>query len=201
MWDQGFVMRLKSFVAKRTVRPTPEECEAWEEFYLVIEPIIQSCIRRFHKAWDIIEDLSQITLLRVIRGLRRLRSDTDRTGLERWVASIATREALRFLRRKSRPSAGTLGSDVASELADPEPGPDEEFERMQEHELFCTLVAEFCESLCQWKRPIVLLYWVEARPLVDIARRLNMSEDAVWCVLRRTKPGLVDHLRRRGIGG
>ena len=62
-------------------------------------------------------------------------------------------------------------------------------------------MAEFCESLCQWKRPIVLLYWVEARPLVDIARPLNMSEDAVWCVLRRTKPGLVDHLRRRGIGG
>jgi RNA polymerase sigma factor (sigma-70 family) len=196
-----FLVRLKGFVGKRKARPTDDEVLAWEEFVLLVIAINRAVTQRFHGASAIVDDVTQTVWLKVIVGLPRLADDTDRDGLLRWVAKIAENEARRFLRRRSKRKEESLGSEASEELLDPEPGPDEEMERMQEHELFCVLVREFAEGLCERERAIVLMYWIEAFPVADIARRREMSEDAVRWVLRRIKPKLVHHLRHGGVGG
>jgi DNA-directed RNA polymerase specialized sigma24 family protein len=85
-------------------------------------------------------------------------------------------------------------------LVDEEPGPDVEVERMQEHEWFEALVLEFAAHLHERDGRIVVMHWVRAWALSDIASELSMSEDAVWGVIRRARPKLLDYLSRRGLG-
>ena len=68
---------------------------------------------------------------------------------------------------------------------------------MQEHELFGSLVSEFAASLSPRDGRIVGLYWSEAFSLSKISSELNMTADAVWWVLRRVKPKLLDYLAGR----
>lgn len=85
-------------------------------------------------------------------------------------------------------------------LVDPEPGPDIELGMMQEHELFRALVSEFAATLPERDRRIVIRYWLNEDRLSEIARDLNMSEDALWWVIRRVTPKLLDYFRRSGFG-
>ena len=200
MWDQGFVMRLKSFVAKRTARPTPEECDAWAEFYLVIEPIIRINVRRVHKAWDIVDDVCQTAPLKVIKGLRRLTLEIDRTGVERWVATIATREALRFLRRKSRPSRRHIGIGCRIGAGRSRAGTGGRVRAHAGARVILQARGRILRQLARNRAADRADVLGGARSLADIAKHVDMSEDAVWWVLRRIKPKLQDYLRRGGLG-
>jgi DNA-directed RNA polymerase specialized sigma24 family protein len=84
-------------------------------------------------------------------------------------------------------------------LVDAEPGPDIEFEWMQEHELFGALVREFAASLHERDGRIIVLRFVESRAVSEIAHELKVSDDCVWSVLHRVIPKLRDFLRRRGL--
>jgi DNA-directed RNA polymerase specialized sigma24 family protein len=93
-----------------------------------------------------------------------------------------------------------LEATHAVTLVDPEPGPDIEAERMQEHELFRSLVLEFAARLRERDARIVVMHWVRALAFSAIASELTMSKGAVWGVVRRIRPELLDDLAHRGLG-
>ncbi len=200
MSDEDFFARIKSFLKNLLSGPTWEERAAWADFFFSSDEIIRACVRRVHPAWDVVDDITQSVWVKLIKRLPRLRFDAAQGSLKAWVATIATREALRRAHGHPMRRATPLSPDLADELLDREPGPDATLEQMQEHELFCSLVAEFSARLPEPDRQIVMMYWVEACVLSAIALHLNMLEDAVWWVLRRIKPKLMDHLRRGGLG-
>ena len=103
-------------------------------------------------------------------------------------------------RRHSRPQPGSLSASNAETLADPEPGPDAEFERMQEHELFGELVSEFAASLDEHDGRIVVLRFLRSWSFSEIARELNVSHACIRSVIHRLIAKLRDFLRRRGVG-
>jgi RNA polymerase sigma factor (sigma-70 family) len=200
MSEQDLVALVKSFLRSRRASPTIEERLAWEEFFHVYDAVIRVSIARAHRAVHVIDDVTQDVWIIVIRRLPKWVFDPALGAIGAWVAKIASRLAARRARRHSRPQPGSLGASNAETLADPEPGPDAEFERMQEHQLFGELVSEFAASLDERDGRIVVMHWVQAFPLSRIASDLNMSEDAVWWVIRRVKPNLLDYLRRSVLG-
>ena len=200
MFDHELVALVQSFLAKRSASATAEECLAWEEFFVRYDPIIRAGVRRIHTPLYVIDDETQDVWVLLIRKLPRWGYDPILGEIGAWVAKIARRLAAKHARRHARPHAAPLTATDADMLVDSEPGPDIVVERMQEHDLFGALVLEFAAHLHERDGRIVVMHWVRAWALSDIASELNMSEDAVWGAIRRARPKLLDYLSERGLG-
>ena len=199
MLDQELLRLVKSFLGKRSEAPTWEECRAWEEFYLRYDVVARDTIGRNNGGLDIVDDVVQEVWIMLIRKLPRWVFDPALGTIGSWVAKIAKRVATKRARRNSRRRAEALNETVAATLVDLELGPDAEFERMQEHELFGILVGEFAASMDLRDGRIVILRFVESWPMPEIAHHLKLSDATVRSVLHRATPKLRDFLSRRGL--
>lgn len=199
MSDQELLVLAKAFLARRSTSATVAERHAWEEFFVTYDPIIRASIRRIHTAQDIVDDCAQDVWVLLIRKLPRWKYDPVWAPIGAWVTKIALRLATKRARRRARPGAESLGEAHAGTLVDPEPGPDIEFEKMQEHELFGALVLEFSASLPERVRGIVVMRFLESRAAAEIARILEVSYDCVQSILHRVIPKLQSFLRQRGL--
>jgi RNA polymerase sigma factor (sigma-70 family) len=200
MLEQDLLALVKSFLAKGGAGATAEERLAWEEFFVTYDVVIRVCVKRIHTAVHVIDDVAQDVWMVLIRRLPRWKFDPAIASIGAWVTKIAQRLAARRARRGSTRRGGLLSGTQADTLVDPEPGPDAEFERMQEHELFGALVLEPAASLHERDGRIVVLRYIECRAVREIARALRISDDCVRSVLHRVLPNLRNFLRRRGLG-
>jgi RNA polymerase sigma factor (sigma-70 family) len=200
MLEHELVAMVQSFLAKPSASATSEECLAWEEFFFTYDPIIRAGARRIHTPQYIIDDITQDVWILLIRKLPRWRYDPVQGAIGAWVTKTARMVATKNARRRAKPQADCLSALHADTLIDPEPGPDDEVARLQEHELFGSLALEFAARLRERDGRIVVMHWVGALALSEIASELTMSEDAVWGVIRRTRPEFVDYLSHSTLG-
>jgi RNA polymerase sigma factor (sigma-70 family) len=189
-----------SFLAKHGVGLTAEERLAWEEFYLAYDPVIRASIRRVHASWDSIDDLTLDVWVLLIRKLLRRAFDPGRGAIGAWISKIAERLAAKRVRRSSKQRGESLSEVQPESLVDPEPGPDVELERMQQHELFAALVSEFAATLNMRDGRIVILRFLECWAVSRIARELKASRDCIASAIHRLLPRLRDFLFGRGLG-
>jgi DNA-directed RNA polymerase specialized sigma24 family protein len=201
MLEPELVALVKSCLEKPAKARTPEEALAREEFVRLCDPIIRA------KVWHVpqpgkygADDLVQDVWVLVMRDLPKWELDPALGSLDRRVAAIATHEAWRRARMRLKPGGVPLDSILAGELLGAEPTADKEFEQMQDHELFQSVVAELAATLDDCDRRIVMLHWIEACPHRRIATDLDLLLDTVRWVLRRAKPMLIDRLRRMSLG-
>jgi RNA polymerase sigma factor (sigma-70 family) len=199
MSERELIVLVSSFLAKRTGNATADERHAWEEFFVTYDPILRASIRRIHAALPVLDDVAQDAWVVLIRRLPRWTCDPARAPIGVWVTEIARRLALKRARRRSRVQVAPLSDTHSQALVDPEPGPDTEFEWLQEHESFRALVSEFAAGLDDRTRRIVVMHWVQSCALSMIASDLSISLDAVWGAIRRARPKLIRHLRRNGL--
>ena len=199
MLEQELHRLVRSFLPKPRAAATAEECFAWEEFFVTYDPTIRVTIRRLHKALDVVDDVTQDVWVVLVHKLPKWKFDPMIGSIGAWVTKIAQRLAVKRARRHARQQAGSLSKAHDDTLVDAEPGPDIEFEWMQEHELFGALVREFAASLHERDGRIIVLRFVESRAVSEIAHELKVSDDCVWSVLHRVIPKLRDFLRRRGL--
>jgi RNA polymerase sigma factor (sigma-70 family) len=199
MLDPEVVAFLQSFLNRQDRGGSAEEERACEEFTRICIPIIRCKMRRVHDPLDEIEDLVQDVCVVLLRKLPTLEYDPLRAPLESWVSVIAERQARKRLRRRWKLRAHPLVDAHAEMLIDPQPNPDVELECLLEHERFATLVSEFAATVCERDSHIILMHWLEGCSLSRIASELDRSEDAVWWVIRRVRPKLLDYLRSRGL--
>lgn len=115
---------------------TTEERLAWEQFHRMCLSVILVSIRRVRAARAVSEDVTQDVLTKLVENLPDFDFDPARGDLESSVKAIASHEAWRWVRKRSKRHEGPLDPNLADQVLDSEPGPDEELERMQEHELF-----------------------------------------------------------------
>jgi RNA polymerase sigma factor (sigma-70 family) len=179
---------------------TIDECAAWEQFHLMCRTVILASIRRVRAARAVSEDVSQDVLTKLVENLPDFNLDPARGDLESWVKSIASHEAWRWVRKRCKRHEGPLDADMADHVLDPDPGPDVELERMQQHELFKARVTEFAERLRERDRRIVIMRFVNLRSVLEIIRELGLTEGCAWSVLHRAVPQLRDFLRACGLG-
>jgi RNA polymerase sigma factor (sigma-70 family) len=200
MLEQELLALVKSFLAKRSAGATTHECLAWDEFFATYDQIIRVCIRVLHRSSHVVDDLAQDVWIIVIRKLPTWTFDPGIGAIGAWVAKIARRLSAKRACRHSSPQPGSLSETNTDSLVDREPGPEFAFERIQDQELFKTLVLEFATSLPERDGRIVVMRFVQFRAVAEIARELNISDDCVWSVLHRNITKLGDRLRRRGLG-
>jgi RNA polymerase sigma factor (sigma-70 family) len=197
MLEAQLVTLVKSSLERRGGTEVAEERQACEEFARACAPIIRSKMRRVHDPKSELDDLVQDVWVQLLRELPRLKFDPARAPICAWVSAIAERHARKRIRRRRISRAKPLNDSHADTLADHEPGPDAEFEWMQEHELFASLVQEFAASLPERDGRIAAMHWLVGCSLPLIASDLCMSRDAAWGVVRRIYPKLLNYLRPR----
>jgi RNA polymerase sigma factor (sigma-70 family) len=199
MLEAQWLPLAQSYLARpnRDLATTEERC-AWEQFHRMSLAVTLASIRRVHAARVMSEDVTQDVLTKLVENLPDFNLDPARGDLESWVKAIASHEAWRRVRRRVKRHEGPLDPDLADQVLDPEPGPDVELERIQEHELFKTRVTEFAARLPEPDGRIVMLHWVNGYSLSTIASEMSVSKDKIAWVVRREAPRLVDYLRRCG---
>ena len=51
----------------------------------------------------------------------------------------------------------------------------------------------------EFKRNVIVAYWVEGQPIAAIAVNLDASAEHVWTTVRRARPAVLRCLRRAGL--
>jgi len=93
---------VKSFLARPNGTATAEELLAWEDFYHIHDPIIRTRIRRIHKAWNVIDDLT------LARGMLINTPRSCRPEMASQVPSI------RLTQQRGMPGSSSLGTHQRS---------------------------------------------------------------------------------------
>ena len=140
-------------------------------------PVSRGAIARVPGTAALAEDIGQDVWLILLRLLPGFAFDPARGTLRGWVASIASHEAWRRVRKRSKRAEVPLNDEAADGLLDHDPAPDAEFERMQEHEFFESLVEQFACGLPERERSIVVMHWVEGRTFSEIAGATGHAEE------------------------
>ena len=173
--------------------------DAWEELVRSHAGLVYTVLRRCGIGDDEAADLFQEVWVAAWEGLGGLR---DQRGLAAWLATVATRAAMRALRRRIRRPTVT-GEQYDAEVAqvqDPVPRPDE---LAVEHEQ-SEAVRVAIDSLSERDRQLVHAFFYDpaAPSYAEIADRLGVSPETVGplrtrCLLRLRR-ALGDRLGRTG---
>jgi DNA-directed RNA polymerase specialized sigma24 family protein len=110
MTDSMMLNLIQSFLAAPPGTASPEERQAWEDFYHVHDPMIRAAIRARHEGWNVVDDLAQNVWCIMIERLPDLRVDPARDSLKAWVTQVARRVACGHARDRSR--CPSFGSDL-----------------------------------------------------------------------------------------
>ncbi len=189
----------ESFLARPHGTVTPEEPWVSGEFHSIHEAVIRSVIRRFHYPPEVVDDLTQEVWAKVISGLERRRLGPALGTLTAWVVKIAYDVAKDHARQQARRRQEPLTPETAKALADPEPGPDIEFESMQNVADLRKLIEEFAASLEREEdQRLARLRWLEESSLSRITGDMMISEDSASGIIRRLRLKLADYLRPLG---
>ena len=189
----------KSFLARPGGTMIPEEGAASAESHSIHEDVIRAVIRRFHFPPEVVDDLTQDVWAKVIAGLERRRLDPALRSVTAWVVKISNDEAKSHARQKAKGRQDPLTPETADALADPEPGPDIEFELTQNEADLRELIEGFAASLqIEHDQRAVRLRWLQECSLSRIMEDMDISEDCAWGILRRVGPKLADYLHRKG---
>jgi RNA polymerase sigma factor (sigma-70 family) len=76
---------------------------AWRLLVGRCDGLVRSTARRYRLQDSDVDDVSQVTWLRLLEGADRIQ---DVAGVKRWLVTVASREALRVLARQRRERAG-----------------------------------------------------------------------------------------------
>ena len=176
-FDEQYVRQLKD-----GSRPVEEHFSAY--FHKVLTNYLRSRI----KSPELLEDIRQETLLRVLHALRRGRGLHRPECLGAFVLAVCNNVLREFVRAQLRYSA------MEEPAARPDAAPDPEAQAMARQ--MRTALSNALDQLAERDRQVLSMTLLEEQPHADISRRLGLKENHVRVVLHRAKAHLRDHLRQ-----
>jgi RNA polymerase sigma factor (sigma-70 family) len=170
-----------AFLRQRLQRLAPDAVltHAWDGFYRTYTNVLRGMATEFHLDAGESEDLIQEVWLQVIVHLQEFEWQPHGSGLRGWLYTLVRNKALNFLRQKARHPVRLAGDMVRHEVADRAPGPAKEWEAGWERELMHSLLAELKKSVSPVNHRLLVLRWIEGRPLAEVAQQLSLSEKQV----------------------
>lgn len=132
------------------------------------------------------EDLTSEVFLRMIRNLGAYRLQGSPAPFQAWLFQIAHNLATDHFRRTSNHPQATLTEDLAA--ADPAP------EAGVEHRLTHEQLRRALSRLNEDQRDVVVMRFVVGLPIMEVARALHKSEDAIKGLQRRGLSALRENL-------
>jgi len=125
------------------------------------------------------EDLVQEVWAQVIVHLPEFNWQEHGSGLRGWLYTLIRNKALNVIRRKVRHPVRPGGGMQMHEVADRAPGPAEQWEVRWDRELMHLLLAELAKKVSPVNHRLLILRWIEDRPLAEVAQILKLSEKQV----------------------
>ncbi len=93
--------------------------------------------------------------------------------------TLIRNKALNLIRQKVRHPVRLAGAMEMDEVADRAPGPAEQWEACWDRELMHLLLAELEKKVSPVNHRLLILRWIEDRPLAEVAQLLKLSEKQV----------------------
>jgi RNA polymerase sigma-70 factor (ECF subfamily) len=195
--DARLVLRLRN----------PQDESAWSEFVQLYEPMIYRLVRRkgFQHA-DALE-VTQDTLLAVLKAVDHWEPDPQRGSFRGWLATIARRLMINFLASPARRNTGSGRTSMLQRLLE-HPGPAANAGHSAEYQI------ELQRRRFQWAAERIqaqvepstwLAFWrtsVLAEPVEVAARELGITPGAVYIarcrVMRRLRIEVQRQQQRDG---
>jgi RNA polymerase sigma factor (sigma-70 family) len=152
---------------------------AWDSFYRTYTNILRRMAAEFHLDAGESEDLVQDVWAQVIVHLSEFDWQRQGSGLRGWLYTLVRNRALNLIRQKGRHPIRLAGDMEMHEVADRGPSPAEEWEVRWDRELMQLLLAELEKKVSPVNHRLLILRWIEGRPLAEVAQLLKLSEKQV----------------------
>jgi len=154
----------------------PRDTEAWEEFHDLYAPLLYRFARARGLSHADAEDIRSTCYETIIKQIQEFDYDAGKGKFKAWLKTLVSRRVVDML-RKRRDKAG--GSQDVKQLADPEPGPDEVWDRAwrQQHLKYCVARVR-ADVPGQTFKAFELLMAEE--PVPTICDRLGMTANQVY---------------------
>jgi RNA polymerase sigma factor (sigma-70 family) len=179
--EKVLVKNACAFLKQRLQRLAPDAVltHAWDSFYRTYTNIFRRMAGEFHLGAGESEDLVQDVWAQVIVHLSEFDWQRQGTGLRGWLYTLIRNRALNLIRRKVRRPSRQAGDLEMRGVADRARGPAEEWEVRWDRELMQLLLAELEKRVSPVNHRLLILRWIEGRPLADVAQLLKLSEKQV----------------------
>lgn len=143
------------------------------------------------------EDLTQLIFIKVWRGIKKFKLEKS---FRVWLFTIAKNTSLDYLKKKRPLNFSAFENDegdniLAETLADPQPLPDEIFERQDLSDWLASAV----DKLPAKYLPVIQLYYVDGFSLVEIAKISGEPLNTIKSRQRRALLLLRDFLTEKNI--
>jgi RNA polymerase sigma factor (sigma-70 family) len=179
--EKALVKNACAFLKQRLQRLAPDAVltHAWDGFYRTYTNMLRRMAAEFHLDAGESEDLVQEVWLQVIIHLQEFKWQQHGGGLRGWLYTLIRNKALNLFRQKVRHPVRLAGDMERHDVADQAPGPAEEWEAGWDRELMHTLLAELKKKVSPVNHRLLVLRWIEDRPLPEVAQLLKLSEKQV----------------------
>ena len=179
--EKVLVKNACAFLKQRLQRLAPDAVltHAWESFYRTYTNILRRMAGEFHLGAGESEDLVQEVWAQVIVHLPEFAWREHGNGLRGWLYTLVRNKALNVIRRKVRHPVQLAGDMELREVADRGPGPAEQWEVRWDRELMHLLLARLEKRVSPVNHRLLILRWIEDRPLAEVAQVLKLSEKQV----------------------
>jgi RNA polymerase sigma factor (sigma-70 family) len=179
--EKVLVKNACAFLQQRLQKLAPDAVltHAWEGFYRTYTSILQRMAAEFHLDAAESEDLVQEVWMLVIAHLSEFDWQPHGGGLRGWLYTLVRNKALNLIRQKVRRPVRLAGDGEMHAVADRTPGPAEEWDSRWDRELMQLLLAELGKKVPPVNHRLLVLRWIEGRPLGEVAQLLNLTEKQV----------------------
>lgn len=164
--------------------------EAWREFHSLYAPLLYSYARARGLGHHDAEEIRDQCLEVVASKIQSFEYDAQRGGFKRWLGTMADRRVIDLLRRRRETPAE---SGVLRGLADPSPGPAEDWDAAWRRHLLRHCLDQVGESVPEISYRAFCMLLFEQRSADEVAERLGLQRTQVY----KAKFHVLQKVRRK----
>ncbi len=179
--EKTLVKNACAYLNQRLQKLAPDAVltHAWDSFYRTYTSILRRMAGEFHLDAGESEDLVQEVWAQVIVHLSEFDWQRQGSGLRGWLYTLVRNRALNLIRQKFRHPVRLADDMEMRAVADRAPGPAAEWEVRWDRELMQLLLADLEKKVSPVNHRLLVLRWIEDRPLAEVAQLLKLSEKQV----------------------